>query len=205
MRPFPRRLLLVGTILTGVTGLVYAWMKYLLVPETEWAVINHPLQPWVLKAHLLSAPVLVFGIGAVFFDHILRHVRSGIEPGRRTGLALTAVFAPMIVTGYLIQSITHAGWLRAMVWGHVISSIVYLIFYAGHAWLMAVRRRQRGEAVRLAGARRRTAREPMVPPTGPGESASPRGGRGRRGAVRVRTPDSASSTVPPSSSGSASS
>lgn len=154
MKPLQRWTLLGGTVLVGLTGLVYAWMKYLLVPETEWAVINHPLQPWVLKAHIISAPILVFGIGAIFFDHLLRHLRSGIAPGRRSGIAVSLVLLPMILTGYLIQSVTHVGWLRAMVWGHVISSLLYLAFYGIHAWLMAVRRAQRGAAVRLKRRRR---------------------------------------------------
>ncbi|MEQ9569728.1 MAG: hypothetical protein RLN75_06020 [Longimicrobiales bacterium] len=149
MKPFHRWLLVFGSVSTGVTGVLYAWMKYFMTPQTEWAVINHPLQPWVLKSHILAAPILVFALGAIVHEHVVRQIRAGIAPGRRTGIAATVVTLPMVATGYLIQSVTHAGWLQAMVWGHLATSAVYLVFYGVHAWLMARRRGRRGTLVPL--------------------------------------------------------
>lgn len=161
MKPLHRWLLAVGSVSTGVTGILYAWMKYFLTPQTEWAVINHPLQPWVLKSHILSAPILVFALGAIVHEHVVRQIRAGIAPGRRTGIVASVVTVPMVATGYLIQSVTGAGWLRAMVWGHLATSAVYLVSYAVHAWLMARRRGRRGTLVPLR-SRRVGSRTPSV-------------------------------------------
>ncbi len=127
MKPFQRRLLLVSSLLTGLTGLVYWWMKYRMEPMNEWSAINHPLQPWALKAHILVAPVMVFALGLVASDHIWRHLRSAGVPRRRTGLTLTIVLIPMVFSGYLIQAVTHPGWLAALAWVHLVTGSVYLV------------------------------------------------------------------------------
>jgi hypothetical protein len=45
-------------------------MQHLMEPVNEWAVINHPLQPLVLKLHILVAPVMVFAVGMVAVNHM---------------------------------------------------------------------------------------------------------------------------------------
>lgn len=132
MNAFQRRLIWSSSLLTGITGLVYWWMEQALEPSQPWAVINHPLQPWVLKAHILVAPVMVFAVGLVAVDHIWRHFRQKVKPGRRSGLLAMAVFAPLVVSGYLIQAVTHQGWLTAIVWAHVVTGLLYLAALVGH-------------------------------------------------------------------------
>ena len=83
MSPFQKWLVLSSAIVGTVTGLVLGWMKYLMQPTDPWAVINHPLEPWVLKAHILAVPVLVFAVGMVAVDHIWKHYRAGVRSGRR--------------------------------------------------------------------------------------------------------------------------
>lgn len=132
MRPFPRRLVWSSSLLTGLTGVIHFWMEHALEPAQPWAVINHPLQPWVLKAHILVAPVMVFAIGLVAVDHIWRHFRQKVRPGRRSGVLAMAVFGPLVVSGYLIQAVTHAGWLFAIVAAHVVTGGLYLVALVGH-------------------------------------------------------------------------
>jgi hypothetical protein len=133
---FQKWLLLGSSAATAVTGIAYAWMKYLLAPSEPWAVINHPLEPWMLKAHILVAPVMVFAVGLIATGHIWAHFRSGLRVRRRTGLTAMAVLLPMTLTGYLIQAITHLGWLQAMVIAHLVTGGLYVVGLAGH-WLVA--------------------------------------------------------------------
>lgn len=132
MSPFQRWLLWGSSLATGVTGLVYWWMKNRMEPVDPWAVINHPLQPWVLKAHILVAPVMVFAVGLIAGEHIWRHWRQGVKAGRRSGLTAMWVFVPMVLSGYLIQAVTHTGWLQALVWTHLATGILYLVGLVGH-------------------------------------------------------------------------
>lgn len=126
MTPFQKRLLFSSSALTGLTGVVYWWMEHMLEPVDPWAVINHPLQPWVLKAHILVAPLLVFAVGLVAADHIWKHLRQSVKCARRSGVATFAVLAPMVVSGYLIQAVTWPLLLTAMVWLHVGAGLAYL-------------------------------------------------------------------------------
>lgn len=132
MSPFQRRLVWSSSLLTGFTGVVYWWMKNMMEPVDPWAAINHPLQPWVLKAHILVAPVMVFAVGLIAGEHIWRHYRERVKAGRRSGLAAMWVFVPMVLSGYLIQAVTHAGWLQALVWTHLGTGVIYLFGLGAH-------------------------------------------------------------------------
>jgi hypothetical protein len=70
VRPYQKWLVWTTSFLTGATGVVYWWMTDLMQPLDEFAVINHPLQPWVLKAHIVAAPLMVFAVGLIAADHI---------------------------------------------------------------------------------------------------------------------------------------
>jgi hypothetical protein len=127
------------SIATFVTGVVYLWLKYLLTSDDPFAVVNHPWQPWVLKLHILVAPLLVFSIGLVAVRHVWRHLQSGAPQGRRSGLLTLAMLVPMVATGYLIQAVTAEGWLRAMAWSHIGLGLVYGAALLAHQFAMGGR------------------------------------------------------------------
>ena len=139
MRPFHKWLLWTTTALTGVTGGTYFWMERMLEPVDPWAVINHPLQPLVLKAHILFAPGMVLAVGMIATDHIWRHYRTRVRRARRTGLTAMWALAPMVVSGYLIQTITREGLLAVTAWAHIGSSVLFLLGIAAHQWVLARR------------------------------------------------------------------
>ena len=138
MRPFAKWLVWVSSIATVLTGSVYFWMDRMMAPVDEFAVINHPLQPLVLKAHILVAPLLVFAIGVIAVDHIWKYFRGTIRRARRTGLTAMWPVLPMVVTGYLIQAVTHETWLAVIAWAHIGSAAAYALGLLGHQ--LAVRR-----------------------------------------------------------------
>ena len=125
-------MLWVSSIVVGITGIVYGGMKYLMRSDDPYAAVHHPLQPWILKAHVLTAPVLVFAVGAVYTRHIVRNWRSGRAFGRRSGIVTIVVVVPMIVTGYLIQTVTMPGWLLGIAVVHIVTGLVYLATFAVH-------------------------------------------------------------------------
>lgn len=127
-----------------VTGVVYGWMKYFMEPLDPFAAINHPLQPWVLKAHILTAPLLIFAVGMITLRHIWQHYRCRVPLGRRTGIMTGLVIIPMILTGYLIQAITHQGWLTAMAVSHVAFGLIYGLGLALHQVFVHRKKRKRG-------------------------------------------------------------
>ena len=136
MTRFERWAVWVTSVLTAFTGVVYLWMKYFLVSDDPLAVVNHPLQPVVLKAHILVAPLLTLAIGSVAVRHIWRHLRAGVQRGRRTGYVAAVMVLPMILTGYVIQAATGQTLLRAMAYSHIAVGIVYAAGLAAHQVLV---------------------------------------------------------------------
>jgi hypothetical protein len=73
------------------------------------------------------------------------------------------VLGPMILSGYLIQAITHQGWLRAMVISHIVIGVLYSVGLLAHQFAAGGRaaRAERSEARRgLHAARLQPARQP---------------------------------------------
>ena len=153
MKPFQKWLLWTTSFLTGVTGLAYWWMKDLMQPLDEFAVINHPLQPWVLKAHIVVAPLMVFAVGLIAADHIWKQYKRPVSSGRGSGILSMWVLGPLIMSGYLVQVVTHVGWLEAIAWAHLITGALYLVGLVAHhqavrqLWVQRLRTRK----ARLAG------------------------------------------------------
>jgi len=146
MNRFEKWSIWITAAVATLTGLGLLWTKYFMHSDDPWAVINHPLQPWLLKAHIVASPLLIFAIGMVSIRHIWHHYRAKIGHARRSGLLTAAFTLPMILSGYLIQAVTHTVWLQALALAHIIAGV---IFAAGLLLHQA--------AVRSGGERRRAA------------------------------------------------
>lgn len=152
----------VATVLVTGTGLVYAVMRYLLEPSDPYAVVNHPLQPTVQHLHVLVAPLLVFGAGVIWREHVWKHYRNGVRSGRRSGVWMLLTMAPMAASGYLLQTAVTESWRTAWIAVHLAASAIWILGYGGHT-VAAVRRRA------FARIRRRRTREVRCVVDGAGE------------------------------------
>lgn len=132
MKPVEKGSIWVGTALTGVTGVVYLWMKYLMTPVDDFSVVNHPLEPLVLAAHILTAPLLVFALGAVTLRHVWAHYRSRTPSGRRSGLTAALVALPLVFSGYWLQVGTSPGSLSVAAWTHIVTGFVFVGAIVAH-------------------------------------------------------------------------
>lgn len=132
MKPWESRLNHLANLGVGGTGLVYGWMLYLAVNEDPFAIVNHPWQPEVREAHILLAPLLVFAVGLLWREHAWARFRSKFRARRKTGLVLMALFFPMVLSGYLLQTSASEAFTRAWVWIHVASSCLWILVYLVH-------------------------------------------------------------------------
>ena len=145
MTPFEKWSVWMTTFVVAVTGIVLGWMEYVLEPAEPWAVVHHPFQPLVLKLHIVSAPFLVFAIGMIALRHVWRHFRSGNPRARRSGLTAALSAVPMVVSGYLVQVITDAGWLLFVALLHLAVGLIYIAGLLVHQVLLAGSRPERVE------------------------------------------------------------
>lgn len=143
------------TFLTAATGLVYAWMKYLLSPSDPFSVVNHPWQPGLLSGHVLVAPLLVFGFGLIAREHILGRYRDPrARGGRRTGILAALALVPMVSSGYLLQVVTSARGRNVTGILHLAAGILFLGVYGFHLALAGASAGRRQAPRRIRGAKR---------------------------------------------------
>jgi uncharacterized membrane protein YidH (DUF202 family) len=118
--------------LTAITGLVFAVMKYFMTSTDEFSVVNHPLQPHMLSAHVVVAPILLFVLGWTFSNHMLPKYRFGDDRNRRSGIASMALIAPMTLSAYLLQIATNEALHKAMAIAHWVASGLFVVGYVTH-------------------------------------------------------------------------
>lgn len=124
-----------GWSLTALSGLVYGALKYFVANPDPDSRLSHPWQPAVLAVHVLAAPVAVFGLGLLFRRHALAQLSSGEPERRRTGIVMTLLAIPLVLSGYVVQVMTGDAARRWTGWAHAALGIVYAIGYAIHPLL----------------------------------------------------------------------
>lgn len=122
----------VSVALTAITGVVFAVMKYLMTGADEFSVVNHPMQPYMLAAHVVIAPAVLFILGWTFSNHMLPKYRFGDGSNKKTGIAQMALIVPMALSAYLLQISTNEALREAMAMAHWITSGIFVVGYVVH-------------------------------------------------------------------------
>jgi uncharacterized membrane protein len=131
MKPWERYSFAALAALITVTGGAYFWMKYLLVTDDPFAVVNHRLQGLMLQVHVLAAPAFLVMFGIIFNSHIGRKIGKKI-PNRRSGLLALVTLVAMTASGYLLQVMTGETALWWMMAAHLTSGAVFAGAYVTH-------------------------------------------------------------------------
>jgi hypothetical protein len=121
-----------GWGLVAASGLAYGWLKYFAARPDPDSRLAHPLQPSVLAVHILAAPLAVFALGVVLRRHALARLTGGEAERRRTGLVMTLLAVPVILSGYVVQVLTGDAARRWTGWGHAALGLIYAVGYALH-------------------------------------------------------------------------
>ncbi len=142
MTSLERLSLHLAALLAGGTGLLYGWLRYFGQRVGEFGPEAHPLQALLQHLHVLAGPLAVFALGMVVRGHFLPMVRGGRIPGRRSGWAVAAVLAPMVLGGYGVQVATEPALRTVLAWVHGLASLAFLAGYGIHvvrAWTLGRR------------------------------------------------------------------
>lgn len=118
----------------ALSGVAWFWMATFAESDDPYAVVQHPWQPGMQAAHLLAAPALILAVGLIWKTHTWSRIRSGFTARRRSGLALSLLFLPMALSGYLLQVAVDESARRAWQWSHVAASLVWLGAWIVHRW-----------------------------------------------------------------------
>ena len=136
MTRLERLLLDLSIGLSASTGSIYYVMKQWMRPRDPFSVLGHPWQPYALAAHVLVGPVVIFALGLIAREHIFERIVSGRpQTGRRTGLFITSLALPMVLSGYLLQVVTRESLHGPLVVLHLGSGALFAAVYLGHLLL----------------------------------------------------------------------
>jgi hypothetical protein len=119
-------------IAISVTGLAYGVFKYFVPSPDPDSRAGHPLQPWFMKTHLLIAPFAIFGVGLILRRHALARLQTGEVNGRRSGATMLLIFAPLVLSGYVIQMLVSPAATRAVGWTHTALGLLLLLGFVAH-------------------------------------------------------------------------
>jgi hypothetical protein len=125
-------LLHASALAIAISGAVYGFMKYAMTGSDPDSPLGHPWQPGVLKAHVLAAPFLVFAFGLVARGHALPKWKAGETTGKKSGISLLALVAPLVLSGYSVQVFTGDSLRKGTGWIHAALGAVYVLAYAAH-------------------------------------------------------------------------
>lgn len=132
MKAWESRLANGALVAVAATGIAYGMLKYFVPATDPDSPFAHPWQPGILKAHLLAAPLFVFGIGLLFRQHALGRLKAGRQDGRRSGMSLLFAAAPLVVSGYSIQVLTGETATRWTGWLHAALGVLFTAVWAFH-------------------------------------------------------------------------
>ena len=121
-----------GAGLATLTGLIYGSLRYFGGVEGEFGPEPSPwLSVWQ-HAHVLVAPVLVFGFGVVMAGHARTLLAGPVRRGKRTGLGLALVGVPLVLGGYAIQVVMTASTRSMLGWLHAGLGVLFALAYLAH-------------------------------------------------------------------------
>jgi hypothetical protein len=132
MKTWERRVFNALTLVVSATGFAWLWMKYFVVSDDPFAVVNHPWQPAMQAVHVVASPALLLMFGLILNSHIMKKLGARNVPNRKSGLVSLGAFFAMTATGYLLQVVTHEAALQALVILHVGSATLFALLYGAH-------------------------------------------------------------------------
>jgi hypothetical protein len=133
--PWQRRTVVWGSWSIALSGLAWILVHYALQAGADG--LPHPLEPWLIRWHSLSAMIGLFAAGLVGGGHVQR----GWQFARRraTGLILCVAGAIVVVSGYALAYLVPETWHPGVGIGH--AALGVLAFGVGVAHWRDFRRR----------------------------------------------------------------
>ena len=127
-----------GTLLV-LSGVLWLIFHYFVRTEGEFGPALHPLEPWWLRVHGLSAAAFLIGFGSVLPGHVRR--AWGTARNRITGSVFFAVMVILALSGYLLYYIGAETVRDVMSVLHWAVGLAIPLLTAWHVWRGRVWRR----------------------------------------------------------------
>lgn len=130
---FPRiaKAALYGNLLLSLgSGTLWYALHHWFQIEGEFGPEKHPLEPWLIKLHGLSAFFAMIGFGYLLATHV--HVGWRSKRNRWLGIAVLSSIALLIITGYLLYYAGGESFRSAVALTHLVLGLSFPVTLALH-------------------------------------------------------------------------
>ena len=155
----------VGAILT-LSGALWLWFHYFVRVDGDFGPTLHPLEPWWLRIHGLSAAAFMIGFGSVLPGHVRRAWSAARN--RVTGTVFFGVMLILTLSGYLLyyvgaESVREVMSIVHWAVGLALPLLAALHVWRGRVWRHLKRAQARAGVVAPDGSKRQnaTGQEPL--------------------------------------------
>ncbi|MEZ4846018.1 MAG: hypothetical protein R2877_03400 [Bdellovibrionota bacterium] len=133
MKTFEKYWFLSSFAILFVSGLLFLYFRDF-APRSEdaFSVISSPWQSWMLKLHVLIAPIFVFWTGWISITHTVNKLKRKAKRGKKTGLINLGLLFVAIMSGYVVQIITNELGLSITANIHLYVSSICFLFVLIH-------------------------------------------------------------------------
>lgn len=120
---------LISFVVLAITGLCYLYFRDLAPKSSDpFSVVSSPWQSWMIKLHVIVAPLFVFMVGWVVAQHAWPRYRQRRKRGKKSGISNMLLLVIAVATGYLLQIFTDDICLRWTSWIHIgVSALCLLV------------------------------------------------------------------------------
>lgn len=114
--PWQRRTVVVAAWSTLLSGALWLPVHYWLGAGA--GELPHPLEPWLIRWHGISAAFALFAVGVVAAGHVARG--WSLRQRRATGLTVCVLVGLSAATGYALSYFVSEPWRPAVGWIHAV-------------------------------------------------------------------------------------
>lgn len=112
-------------------GILYYVIKNFMTNETQYGIRPNEYQGLIQSVHIILSPILIFALGLLWKNHILKFFRKK-SIKLYSGIILTTTLITISFSGYLIQIIYNIKGKEIATYIHLIFSALYIGSYLYH-------------------------------------------------------------------------
>lgn len=124
---------LTANCLMIISGSAYFVFKHWIENDDPFSILNHPLEPVALGAHILASPVLIFLFGLLFRSHVQAMLKRRPHRARALGSLTASFFVVTVLSGYLLQIVTMPVLHQALVYVHPACGLCFGLVFGIHS------------------------------------------------------------------------
>lgn len=118
-------------VMSFLSGIIFLYFRDIYITKELFTLINHSMQPVMLKVHIIVSSIVVFFLGAIFAIHAVPYFLKS-KKRRILGIMLMLFALTMSLTGYILQVLSDPSFLSLLGWIHLALGVLFVVLLPIH-------------------------------------------------------------------------